>query len=145
MSDPRSALAVALQALAPRERSRRDVDERLARAGFGEEARRDALDELERLGYLDDRRFAAARAEALARRGYGDAVIREELARHGVDGDAAAEALAGLAPEAERAAAALAGGRPGPRLAARLGRKGFGAEAIEAALGAGFADEADST
>ncbi len=144
MSDRRDALELALKSLAPRERSRSDVDGRLAKAGFDDAARAAALDELEQLGYLDDRRFAATRAESLAGRGYGDAWIREELAQHGVDREAAAEAVAGLAPEAERAAALAAGEEPGPRLAARLGRKGFGAEAIEAALGRGFADPADA-
>ena len=140
----RDPLELALRSLAPRERSRRDLDGRLAKAGFDEPARAAALDELERLGYLDDCRFAAARAESLAGRGYGDAWIREELAQHGVAPDVAAEALDGLAPEAERAARLAAGEEPGPRLAARLGRKGFGAEAIETALGTEFADPADA-
>ena len=43
-----------------------ELDERLARAGVDEAARADALETLERVGYVDDARFAVARAAALA-------------------------------------------------------------------------------
>lgn len=143
MSDRRSALDLAVRSLAPRERSRRDIEERLERAGFDPEERAAALDELERLGYLDDRRFAAARAEALAERGYGDEWIRHDLDAHGVGGDVALEVLAGLEPEAARAAAEVGGRASDQRLAGRLARRGFGPEAIREALGRGFADTAE--
>src|SRR5258708_38528953 len=94
-------IEIAARALEHRERSRRDVEERLARAGVAEDARNDALDELERVGYLDDGRFAGARAEALANRGYGDEWIRHDLGEHGVDAEAVAEAIGALVPEAE--------------------------------------------
>ena len=45
-----------------------------------------AVETLERLGYVDERRFAASRAAALAARGYGDEAIRFDLEREGVDG-----------------------------------------------------------
>ena len=80
----RDPVDFAVEALRHRERSRTEIDERLARAGVGEEARRVALDRLEEVGYIDDQRFAGARAGALANRGYGDDFIRHDLARHGV-------------------------------------------------------------
>jgi len=134
-------LDLAARALAARDRSRQEIEERLERAGVDENERREALAALERLGYVDDARFAAARAEALAGRGYGDAWIRHDLAGNGVGRDAIEEAVASLAAETERAAAIAGRDGPGPRLAARLQRKGFGAEAVEAAAGGAFADE----
>lgn len=125
---------LAARALQHRDRSRREVEERLAKAGIDEDRRADALDTLERVGYVDDARFARARAEALAGRGYGDEWIRHDLASHGVEGEAAEAALGTLDSERERAAAAIARLGPGPKTAAHLGRKGFGEDAVELAV-----------
>jgi SOS response regulatory protein OraA/RecX len=116
------------------------VDERLAKAGIAEDARADALDTLERVGYVDDARFAAARAATLAGRGYGDAYVRHALEAEGVTADLVETAVAGLEPEAERAAGLAAGGARTAKLAAQLQRKGFGQEALEQAFGSLFAD-----
>ena len=95
-------IELAARALQHRDRSRRELDDRLARAGVGDEERADTLDTLERVGYVDDARFAAARAEALAGRGYGDAAIRHDLEAHGIDAEGADEAIGVL--ESERGA-----------------------------------------
>jgi len=116
---PRSAEDVALRALRAADRSRGELDERLERQGFGPDERQHALDELERLGYLDDGRTAALRAERLAERGYGDAYIRADLERRDLRAD---EALAGLRPESERAAAFA------DKSAGWLARRGFASE-----------------
>lgn len=136
-SDP---IDVAARALRHRDRSRRQIDERLARAGVEDDRRADALDALERIGYVDDVRFAAARAEALAERGYGDEGIRQLLAADGVAPETVEGAIAGLTAEAERAAALVASLGASPRTAGRLARKGFGPDAVETAAGA-FAAE----
>src|SRR5438045_1561908 len=133
-ADEPDPVALAARALGRRDRSTREIDELLARAGVGEAKRGDALETLRRLGYLDDARFAAARAGALAARGYGDAAIEADLARHGVEGDLARDALATLRPEAERAARLFARDGPTARVARRLAAKGFGREAVEDAL-----------
>ena len=142
MSDTSKAFDLAVRALSAHDRSRSDVDERLERAGVAPDERRETLETLERLGYLDDQRFAVARAEELAGRGYGDEWIRHDLRAHGVERETAAAAVEALTPEPERAArlAAGSGGASARRLAARLQRKGFAAESIGAALGAAFAD-----
>jgi regulatory protein len=124
---------LAARALQHRDRSRREVDERLAKAGIDEVRRADALDTLERVGYVDDERFATSRAAALAARGYGDEWIRHDLAAHGVEGEAADAAIAGLASERERAAAVIERLGPGPKTAAHLSRKGFGEDVVELA------------
>lgn len=130
--DPIDLAALALR---HRDRSRAQVAARLAQAGVGDEARAEALETLERVGYLDDGRYAANRAAALAARGRGDAAIRHDLEAAGVAADAVEEAIAALAPEAERARTIA--GRSGrtPMTAAQLARKGFSADAIEAAVG----------
>ena len=110
-----------------------------------EDARAQALDALERVGYVDDARFAAGRAESLAARGYGDEAIRAFLEADGAAADAAEQALAALDPELERARALAARHGASPRLAAQLQRKGFGEEAVEAAAGSRFADQDPGT
>ena len=117
---PESALDAGLRALRAADRSRAELDERLAQRGFGAADREEALAELERLGYLDDERTAELRAARLAERGYGDAYIEADLERRGLP---AAAALAALEPEAERAA------RQTGRDDAWLARRGFAPEA----------------
>jgi len=100
-----------------------------------EPARREALETLERVGYLDDGRFACARAAALAERGAGDAAIRHDLEASGVGPDEVEAALAGLEPEPVRAAAIAACRGRNARTAAYLARKGFAEEAVASAVG----------
>jgi regulatory protein len=128
-------IEIAARALRHRDRSRREIEERLARAGIDDDRRTDALDTLERVGYVDDGRFAGARSEALANRGYGDEWIRHDLGEHGVAAEAIAEAIGGLVPETERAAALVERLGRTPKTGAHLARKGFGEDALEAALG----------
>ncbi len=140
MARERDPIDLATRALRNRDRSRRELDDRLARAGIPEPARREALERLERVGYLDDRRFAAGRARALAQRGYGNEAIRHDLTGRGIEPETAETAVAELAPEAERAALLAARLGPDGRLAARLQRKGFDVETVASVLGAAFAD-----
>jgi regulatory protein len=133
-------IEIAARALEHRDRSRREIEKRLARAGIDEDRRTDALDTLERVGYVDDGRFAGARAEALANRGYGDEWIRHDLAEHGVAAEAIAEAIGALVPEAARAAALVERLGRTSKTGAQLARKGFGEDALEAALGIDLAN-----
>ena len=110
---------VALRALRAADRSRAELDERLASRGFDDDERRQALDELERLGYVDDERTASLRAERLAERGYGDAYIRADLEQRGLPAE---EALAGIEPESDRVARFA---QKGPTW---LARRGFALE-----------------
>jgi regulatory protein len=130
---------VAARALRHRDRSRAQVDARLARAGVGEEQREEALDTLARVGYVDDGRFAQARAATLAARGFGDLAIRHDLEEAGVGAEQVADALAGLEAEGERARAVAARLGRTAKTAAQLARKGFSEEAVEAAIGPEFA------
>jgi regulatory protein len=124
------ALRRATQVVAARARSEHELDARLARAGHTVEERAAAVDVLARAGYVDDARLARARAESLARRGYGDAAIRHDLELRGIAAELVDAALLALAPEAERAAAVMA--RRGARGATLryLAARGFDADAI---------------
>jgi regulatory protein len=131
----RDPIEIAARSLRHRDRSRREIEERLAKAGVDDAARADALETLERVGYVDDLRYARARAEALAGRGFGDAAIRFDLEQHGVGTDAVASALGTLTPEPERAAAVVEREGRTSKTAGRLARKGFAPESLETALG----------
>lgn len=125
------ALARATRALASRDHSERSLAARLERAGFAAAERAEAVGALRRAGYLDDARLARSRAAALAERGAGDALIRDDLERRGVDGALADAAVAELEPERERARR-LADSRGGGIRAARwLAAKGFAPESLE--------------
>ncbi|HST16039.1 MAG TPA: RecX family transcriptional regulator [Gaiellaceae bacterium] len=132
-------LELAARALKHRDRSRNELDRRLEEAGIDASAREQALETLERIGYLDDRRFAATRAHTLAERGYGDEAIRVDLDREGVTAETAEAAVRGLEPEPERARSFVRrlGGRG--NAAAQLLRRGFDPDSVEAALGADIA------
>jgi regulatory protein len=131
------AVETALQALRHRDRTVAELDARLEERGVGEQARREALDRLERLGYVDDGRFAAARAEQLARRGVGDALIRHDLERRGVEGEVVETALEALEPERDRALRIVAERGRSARTARYLASRGFADEAVEEAVAAG--------
>jgi regulatory protein len=128
MPDP---LGVAVRALAQRDLSVHELAGRLERRGIAEADRAEVIDRLLRAGYVDDVRFARARAQTLAARGLGDAAIRADLAQRGVEADAVDGALAALEPEAERARREAARFGGGARAARALLRKGFGGEALE--------------
>lgn len=128
------ALETATRALRHRDRSRSALRARLRAAGIAPAACEDALDTLATAGIVDDDRFAVTRANALANRGSGDALIRADLAAAGVPNGIAAAALAALEPEHERAVRLVAARGESGATARWLARRGFGADAIEAAL-----------
>ena len=127
-------LELAAAALARRDLPAAALRARLERGGVDAAEAAAAVEQLEAAGYVDDARYAAARAEILAGRGYGDAAIERELGGHGLGRELVEEALAGLAPEAERAAALLDRWGRAPKAARRLVAKGFSPEAVTAAL-----------
>jgi regulatory protein len=125
------AAELALRALRHRDRSRRDLDRRLAQAGIPAAERDHVLDHLAEVGLLSDARFAEARARALVARSAGDELIRRDLAEHGIAEGVAAEVLAELPPEAERAEQAYVRRGEGARALRYLAGKGFSAQSLE--------------
>jgi SOS response regulatory protein OraA/RecX len=135
------ALTTATRALRTRPLSARRLDERLRRAGFVADERAEALAVVRRAGFVDDERFAVARAEFLAQRSCGDALIRHDLLSQGIDEEAVERAISALDPEAARAVRAAASRSGAAATACYLARRGFGEDAIEAAVGSTVADE----
>lgn len=127
------ALGAAGRALRHRDLTAGALGDRLERAGVAPAARRDAIGTLERAGLVDDSRVAAARADLLAGRGYGDEAIRWDLERRGVGGEQAEAVVATLEPERERAGRIVAARGGGAATARLLARRGFGEEAVGAA------------
>jgi SOS response regulatory protein OraA/RecX len=132
------ALHVAGRALRHRDLSRLGLAERLERASVAPAAAAESLAALESAGLVDDRRVARIRAGSLAERGYGNEAIRHRLLAEGLGEALVEEALGGLEAETERARPLIERRGPGRYLAGR----GFGEEAVEAALEAGFGQEA---
>jgi SOS response regulatory protein OraA/RecX len=133
------ALGSALRVLRYRDQSRRRLEQRLTHRGIRAAARADALEALEAAGFLDDARVAAARAQALADRGYGDGAIRFALEAEGITAADIEAALEALEPEAQRARALLADRGDRVRGVRWLASKGFDASTLEDV--AGFADD----
>jgi SOS response regulatory protein OraA/RecX len=104
--------------------------------------RSEAVDSLVRAGAVDDARVARSRAEALAERGAGDALIRHDLAGRGIAEEIVAAAVGALEPEAARAARIVE--RRGSSLATwrLLARKGFCEDSIEGVCGEAVAEDA---
>ncbi len=80
---------------------------------------------------MDDERFAGSRAERLAERGSGDALIRDDLERRGVAAETVEAVLAGIAPERERAARIVEERGPSAKTMRYLAARGFGEDALE--------------
>ena len=131
-----SPLEAAAAALARRDRSAAWLTRFLEGRGVSADEAAGAVARLERAGYVDDVRFAAARADSLAARGSGDEAIRADLTAAGVADEDVVRALAALEPEAERARMLVERLGTSARTARRLVAKGFDADAVEAAFAA---------
>jgi SOS response regulatory protein OraA/RecX len=142
MAEPTDAvetapLDLAIRALRSRDRSAAELDASLEQRGVAADQRREALETLERIGYVDDERFARMRAEQLAERGSGDALIRDDLERRGLAAESVELALAALRPERDRAAEIAARRGRSVKTARYLASRGFGEDALEAVVAAG--------
>jgi regulatory protein len=129
--DQPDAVEQALRALRFRDRSIAELDTRLEQRGVAAAEREQALETLERIGYVDDERFARTRAEQLAARGSGDALIRYDLEGRGLAVEHIEAALAALDPERERAAEIADRRGRTVKTARYLASRGFGADAVE--------------
>jgi regulatory protein len=125
------AVELAVRALARRDHSAQALRAKLERSGISEQAQEEVLTMLADEGYLDDARFARARAEHLAGRGYGDEWIMADLETQGVAPEVAGGAVGLLPPEDERATAEAESLGGGPKAVAALRRRGFSEESVE--------------
>ena len=101
------AREVVLRSLSAAQKSRRELEQSLARKGYPEDVVVQVLDRFDEVGLVDDATYADTivrtrhSERGLARRG-----IAAELRRRGIDEDTAVEALDQLDPDDERAAGA---------------------------------------
>jgi regulatory protein len=93
VADPAACERAALELLARREHSRRELERKLAARGFADELSAATLDALEESGELAPARFTASFIRARAAKGQGPARIRAELAERGIDREQAAELM----------------------------------------------------
>jgi len=99
----------ALGLLAVRQRSRREIQHRLERAGFGPEEVGEELDRLQQVGLIDDEAFARSVVEhSFATRKEGRRVVAGRLISAGIAPDAAKAALDAVVGGEEERADALA-------------------------------------
>jgi regulatory protein len=126
------ATELALRALRHRDRSRRELELRLAREGVSVEEREEVLESLTGSGVVSDERYAHQRARSLAARNAGDTLILADLRRNGIADDVARSALEELEDEGERAARIFAWRGRGDRALRYLAGKGFSRETLEA-------------
>lgn len=104
----RRAVAAALNLLARRDHTGRELADKLAARGFDRDTCRAAVARCRQLGYLDDARTAGIMAGALRRRGWGVHRIRARLREKGIDGETIAALTAADAEPAQALAAARA-------------------------------------
>ena len=128
------ALDVATKALARRDFSERGLRERLERAGVDAAEAERVLARLRDEGVLDEARFAANRAHALAGRGKGDQAIRFDLETQGLPGDLIEAALAELEPERAGAERVVAPRVRWAGTARLLAGRGFDPDVVEAVV-----------
>ncbi len=150
MDESGRATTAALNLLARRPRSTREIRDRLAQHGYAEPAVDAAIAKLEGWNYLDDAGFARYWVENReANRPRGRRLLEQELRNKGVDRELAREAVEAAAPDEMAAALALAQAkmrsyeRLDPavarrRLAGFLGRRGYGFDVIAPVLGRVF-------
>ena len=93
VADPAACKRAALDLLACREHSRRELERKLGTRGFSAELITPTLDALEESGELASARFTESFIRARAAKGQGPARIRAELAERGIDREQAAELL----------------------------------------------------
>jgi regulatory protein len=124
------AMSRAASALARRELTEHELHERLERSRVAPAVRDEAVTRLAGAGLVDDDRVARRRAELLAERGSGDALIRHDLAGRGIAEELIESAVATLEPEPDRAAAILRKRGPGAKTLRYLARKGFSEDSI---------------
>ena len=152
----RTPMDLALDLLARRGYSAKEMTQRLRRAGMAPETAEEVTAECIRLGLINDDLYARDYAEVLAARGLGSRRIRMELNRRGVAAFAADAAEVLAEGEAERALQAaqmkmrlIPPADPPLKKRQKLYRflssRGFGPEEIRSAVDAVLSDSGKET
>lgn len=149
----RTARHAAMDLLARREHSPRELRAKLAQRGYPADAIDATLAALEREGLLSATRYLEAFIAGHARRGQGPVRIRAELEQQGIDREAIAAALAGCGLDFAALARDVRARRFGPAAPADFAERarqlkflqyrGFTAAESSAAVGGRRADDDD--
>ena len=148
MDEAERAYEKALGYLERRDRTEREIMDRLAGAGFSEDAASAALGRLRAAGLVDDADYAARYLQALAAKGRGRLRIAEEMRGKGLPEALVRDALEDGIPDgderarakeaARQAWASIPEGMDGRKAAAKVGRRlvslGFAYETIGAVM-----------
>jgi len=95
--DLKNAFNAAYRLIKYRDRSAKEMAERLRKKGFYDDVCGNVIAELKRLGYLDDMRFAKALAEDVLRfKPAGIEFIRSKLRSKGISADIADSVISGV-------------------------------------------------
>ena len=131
----------ALELLSRRPYSRRELKDKLLRAGRDEERAEDCVAWLAERGFLDDGEYAGAVARHYSAKGYGAGRVKSELRRRGIGRELEEETLSELPDNTEKLDAYIARRLDDPsdresvrKVSAALFRRGFSWEEIRAAL-----------
>ena len=111
MGEADKAYERALTFLEKRDRTEREIADRLARDGFSEDAAMQTLGRLREAGLVDDADYAARYAEALTAKGRGRLRIAEEMRRKGLPGELVRNTLEDLNTAEDERGRALAEAR----------------------------------
>jgi len=136
------AMAQAARSLRGRDLSEKELADRLARANIAPATRSETIRRLKRAGAIDNARFARGRAEHLAERDAGNALIQHDLLGRGIADEIVQDAVQRLAPESNRAVGIIEKRGASLKTARHLARKGFSTEAIEHACERAVAEDA---
>ncbi|MCI0749014.1 MAG: recombination regulator RecX [Nevskiales bacterium] len=142
-SPPKDPRVKAIELLARREHSARELRRKLEQRGIGEDRAAAAVEELARDGWQNDARYAETRVRGRIQQGYGPVRIAAELRTAGVSSDDIRQALDDAEADWYALAAAVHAKHFGarPRTSAERARhyrylqgRGFDGGQIEAAL-----------
>ena len=129
-----------------RDRTRRELEQALAKKGVPVEASEEVLDRLTDAGLIDDQKFAATWFEGQRRRQRSTRALRHELRTKGIDADVVESAAENVDDEADLHAAQALVAKRAPslqrlphevryrRLAGQLARRGFPSSVISSVL-----------
>ncbi len=149
--EPEAARERALRLINYRERSRREIVDKLLADGYSQALADLVADRMVELQFVDDRRYAESIVRSKRSAGWGTRRIERALADAGVDEETVSDVSA--QPEGSEYERALREARKKPardardvqRVAARLARKGFGFEIAFSAARASLAPDDDAS
>jgi len=87
MGETDRAYELALKYLEKRERTEKEVYDKLTGAGYSEASAKQVLGRLREAGYVNDQSYAERYMESLAKKGRGRLRITAEMRRKGLEGD----------------------------------------------------------